>query len=440
MFKSITILLYIIFAAQVLQADTRINLIGTFPLSGGITDVWSYSDTINSKEYAIVGSYNGIWIIDVTDAGSPELVINMQEVPAFDFKIWKNYLYTVTGAPGTNQGMIIDLSSISAPVIAGYFNSAHNIYITENGYLLAEIPGLKIYNLNDNPLSPRLVFNSKDSEGHDAALIGNRLYDFHGRDGTNIYDVSFGDSLIINLIGSINDPTISYHHSGWPSEDGNTLFICDELAVNPFPDVTAWDITDPANPKRIGGYIDSNATIHNLYVIDELAYTSHYTSGFKVLDVSDPANITVAAHFDTNPFSGDGFSGAFGVYPFSSSGNIFVSDDTGLYIFKVQNDATPVQDNNSVKMYELHQNYPNPFNPSTIIKYNITEPQHVSLKVFSTLGEEIKTLADGYQDAGEKIVEWDGTDNNGNKIAQGVYLYTLMAGEYKSTRKMILMK
>jgi len=83
--------------------------------------------------------------------------------------------------------------------------------------------------------------------------------------------------------------------------------------------------------------------------------------------------------------------------------------------------------------FELLQNYPNPFNPSTEISFSIPQSGVVSLKVFDVLGREVATLVNGEQESGTHIVQWDAKD-----MASGVYLYTLRAGSYTQTRKMML--
>jgi len=85
--------------------------------------------------------------------------------------------------------------------------------------------------------------------------------------------------------------------------------------------------------------------------------------------------------------------------------------------------------------YQLSQNYPNPFNPVTTISFSLPIPTQVKLNVYNTLGQKIKSLADGRYEAGNHIVEWDGSN-----VSSGVYFYKLEAGEFTETRKMVLMK
>ncbi len=85
--------------------------------------------------------------------------------------------------------------------------------------------------------------------------------------------------------------------------------------------------------------------------------------------------------------------------------------------------------------YELAQNYPNPFNPSTKISFSIPAKEYVTLKVYSILGEEVASLISGEMEAGKYETEFDASG-----LTSGVYIYSLNAGEFSSTRKMMLIK
>ncbi len=88
-----------------------------------------------------------------------------------------------------------------------------------------------------------------------------------------------------------------------------------------------------------------------------------------------------------------------------------------------------------VAEFSLEQNYPNPFNPSTIIQYSIAEKQNVILKVYDVLGNEISTLVNKELPAGEYEVMFDASN-----LPSGVYIYTIRAGNYFNSKKMMLIK
>ena len=91
--------------------------------------------------------------------------------------------------------------------------------------------------------------------------------------------------------------------------------------------------------------------------------------------------------------------------------------------------------------FRLEQNYPNPFNPTTKIVYSIAQPSPVTLKIYNTLGQEVKTLVNNQlQPAGRYEFIWDSTDNSGIQVAAGMYTYKLQAGEMSQIRKMSFIK
>jgi hypothetical protein len=90
--------------------------------------------------------------------------------------------------------------------------------------------------------------------------------------------------------------------------------------------------------------------------------------------------------------------------------------------------------------YSIHQNYPNPFNPVTKLHYSIPEKSLVSIAIYDILGNQVKTLINQTQGAGYKSVIWDATNDYGKPVSAGIYLYQIQAGEYISTKKMVLLK
>ena len=95
------------------------------------------------------------------------------------------------------------------------------------------------------------------------------------------------------------------------------------------------------------------------------------------------------------------------------------------------------------KAFALSQNSPNPFNPSTTISYSIpddTQELAVKLNVYNIRGQLVRTLVDDSQGPGTYNLNWDGTDGQGKQVSSGVYFYRLVAGDFVSTRKMVVLK
>ncbi|NUM78655.1 T9SS type A sorting domain-containing protein, partial [candidate division KSB1 bacterium] len=93
-----------------------------------------------------------------------------------------------------------------------------------------------------------------------------------------------------------------------------------------------------------------------------------------------------------------------------------------------------------VTSYQLEQNYPNPFNPSTTISFQLPENSDVTLSIYNTNGQLVKKLVAGTMNAGQHTLVWDATNERGERVASGVYLYVLKAGEFVAQRKLVLMK
>jgi hypothetical protein len=85
--------------------------------------------------------------------------------------------------------------------------------------------------------------------------------------------------------------------------------------------------------------------------------------------------------------------------------------------------------------YELSQNYPNPFNPTTTVQYALKERSSVELVLYDILGREVKVLVKEEQEAGYYKVQL-----NAGRLASGIYIYRLQAGEYVDIKKMVLLK
>ena len=90
--------------------------------------------------------------------------------------------------------------------------------------------------------------------------------------------------------------------------------------------------------------------------------------------------------------------------------------------------------------FALHQNYPNPFNPKTVIRYDLPKETTVKILIYDMLGRLVTTLADNKHNAGFKQVHWDATNGFGKKVSAGLYLYTIQAGAFRQTKKMVLLK
>jgi len=90
--------------------------------------------------------------------------------------------------------------------------------------------------------------------------------------------------------------------------------------------------------------------------------------------------------------------------------------------------------------YKSYQNYPNPFNPITTLRYNLPGDAMVNITIYDMMGRQVKTIVNGSQTAGHKTIQWNATNDKNRPVSAGLYLYAIQAGEFKQSKKMVLLK
>jgi hypothetical protein len=95
---------------------------------------------------------------------------------------------------------------------------------------------------------------------------------------------------------------------------------------------------------------------------------------------------------------------------------------------------------NNPEQFRLNQNYPNPFNPITTLRYDLPEDALVNITIYDMMGRIVSNLVSSQQNAGYKSIQWNATNNAGQPVSAGLYLYTIEAGKFRQTKKMVLLK
>lgn len=103
-------------------------------------------------------------------------------------------------------------------------------------------------------------------------------------------------------------------------------------------------------------------------------------------------------------------------------------------------DVTPKTQHQTPDAFGLSQNCPNPFNPTCEIAYALPTDCHVTLIIYNMLGQKVRALVDEHQSVGNKSVQWDGKDDQGQEVTSGVYFYRLQAGDFAQSKKMVMLK
>ena len=105
----------------------------------------------------------------------------------------------------------------------------------------------------------------------------------------------------------------------------------------------------------------------------------------------------------------------------------------------IQNEELSIK-NNILNKFNIYQNYPNPFNPTTTLQYDLLTDGYVNIIIYDMLGNVINQLVNEVQNSGYKTAKWNAANNQGQPVSAGVYLYSIETGDFRKTKKMILLK
>jgi hypothetical protein len=155
--------------------------------------------------------------------------------------------------------------------------------------------------------------------------------------------------------------------------------------------------------------------------------SSNQTSGFNV--GSNPKVVMGATSFIGTL---SGASGSLVIYVFSSDNSALYGQSASQSII-----MTGIKEASNIvpKAYSLSQNYPNPFNPTTNINFSLMKPSNVTLAVYNVLGQKVATIVNQFMQAGSYTYQFDAS-----KLASGIYIYRIEAGNFVSIKKFVLLK
>ncbi len=355
-------------------------------LGGGksihMNDVWGWTDPETGREYALAGRTNGTAFVDVTDAENPRYLGDLPMTEGAnaaawrDIKVFNNHAFIVADGSGQHGMQIFDLTQLrdvseaqtfEATAHYGDFGSAHNIVINEaSGFAYAVGVnsggetcggGLHMIDIN-NPTEPTFkgcfghegTGRSGTGYSHDAQcfIYAGPDTDHSGKEicfggnetAVSISDVTDKDNPIALSVAEY--PNAGYTHQGWITDDHEYFYVNDELdeisGEQSLTRTLIFDVRDLDDPVLVQEFQGQTAASdHNLYVRGNYMYQSNYSSGLRILDISDPANPVEVGYFDVNPVGDNeaGFNGAWSNYPYFESGTLLVTGiESGLFLLK----------------------------------------------------------------------------------------------------------
>jgi choice-of-anchor B domain-containing protein len=354
-----------------LLATMTLSQLGT---STNVADLWGWTDPLTGKEYAIAGARTGTSFVDLSVPTAPVLV---GFLPAHNgvSSLWRDVdthgNWCFVGSEAAGHGLqVFDLTRLrtvtSPPATftedahyAGFGNS-HTIFADKTEPVVYAVGanvfsgGIIAVNVS-NPLAPVLAgtFTSEgyihenavfDYHGPDTEHVGKRIsFNFHinANDRVTITDVT--DRTDITLIGTTPIYQVrSLCHQGWLTEDHRFLLMNDEgdeQSGNYNTRTHIFNVENLDAPVYVGFHSGPNPSYdHNLYTHKGLVWQANYTSGLHILDHTNIASgtLTPVAFFDNYTLNnGRSYNGAWGNYPYFSSGIVIVSSyGEGLFVLR----------------------------------------------------------------------------------------------------------
>lgn len=318
----------------------------------------------SGREYAIIGTNRGSAFVEITDPGNPQLIQYRSGSSSTwrDMKVFGEYAYAVSEGGGGIQ--CFDLTNIDNGVVpnpqsvtSGGTQSSHNVAIdTDSGYLYrcggGSNHGLRIYDLNADPLDPPFVGEWMDRYVHDAQIVTYLDGPYVGMEiafccgglnngstntGLDIVDVT--DKQNPTLMRHVEYPGSAYSHQGWLTPDRKYFLLGDELDEGnsvDYSSVIVINVENPYSPQYKTTRDNGNAAItHNLDTRGDFAFMANYTSGMRVFDIRDPEEMREIGFFDTYPDSdARSFNGLWGCFADFPSGQVIGSDiQRGLFVW-----------------------------------------------------------------------------------------------------------
>lgn len=372
-------------------------------------DVWGWYDSAKNREYAIVGSIDSIYFIEVTlNTPVVRAVKAGRSGPTTwrDLETYEHYCYAAQdGIPGSLQ--IFDLQYLP--------DSVHTVYDSDS--LLAMCHTLfraddklfcNIAKRKNIAITASLIFSLADPEKPnvagvvvppiiDGAPAFNYCHDVYVRNDT-LYCSGESSGLFIYDISNVANPTLrgvlkdypekGYNHSSWLTGDGKYLFFTDE---NGGLGIKVLKITDLNNLDVVKIFRSHTGAIaHNPYIRGNHLYVSYYEDGVYVFDINDPEDPKVLAYFDTYPANAPGsyhgFNGCWATYPFLPSGRILALDQTyGLFVLGVDENLSTGKLPGVAKFLA----YPNPFIEDFQVSLQPYPGKDADVFIYDALGREV---------------------------------------------------
>jgi len=302
------------------------------------------------------------------------------------------------------------------------YGSSNAVYLDGNSTIQVSYSDIEggwegVGNIDANPL-----FCNPDSG--DYTLAENSPCVGTGEDGENMGAFGVGCGIQVDWDFSLSEPVIEVMGTDNVWNPGDTISVEMDFCNN----------TDVAHNWYPGVTIESDSSLTSLHsghiwFYAMFADTCHAISWGAIANTSIISDTVVT----------------FSAYPEAlncqNQPEYCIDGDTLTFEVPIVVQVVSAEPEHFIpEVFALHQNYPNPFNPTTTLRYDLPEDAIVNITIYDMIGRVVKTLMSDQQTAGYRSVQWNATNDAGSPVSAGIYLYMIQAGEFRQTKKMILLK
>ncbi len=455
---------------NILQAQTypslNINLTATInpnpndssSLNSKYSGCWGWHQSAKNKEYAISGTSNGTYFIDVTSPSTPSVSAFVQgklKCLWREMKTYQNYCYIISDDPSPNNFQIVDMQYLpdSVHIIHNgkqYFERAHAMWIDGNRlycsgvtYSTGATSPMNIYSLA-TPSVPVLmrqlsqdISTSVINYVHDMYARNDTVFASCGNQGLYVLKFNPGANTFTQLGSYVGYPSAGYNHSSFLTQNAKYLVFCDETVGSPIKLVDVQNFSNISPVANFKPYGFANSISHNPYLIgNNIAIISAYEEGLLIYNISNPSAPCLVGYFDTYPQSANtgSYRGNWGAYPYLPSGLIILNDmQNGVFILNPAAAYTnTVCSTIGLKSFDQINNfnlilYPNPASNKIAVIYNSTNA--VILQIKTIMGQLVfeKNYTTGIND-------YITTEN----LANGTYIISVTENGIIKNKKLIV--
>jgi len=378
------------------------------------SDLTTYYDSLNKREFVIAGSTDSIYFFDITNPSKIVLCAvesgNSKGVVNRDFECYSHYVYCVSDNKARGSLQVFDMQYLPDSVHKVYDSDSlayntHSIFIEAKSKRLymcinrltsGGVVGMDILSL-ENPERPQWAARLKVPTFGDGAPFFRNVHEVFVKNDTAYCSVEYHGIWIFDLRDLNNQrwltaireyPENGYNHSSCLDPTGKYLMFTDEIPNG--MSIKIFDIKNIFEPKLVSMFRSNpGATAHNAHWVGNFAYVSYYHDGVYVFDLSNPSEPSIAGYYHTPavwpPENYEGFKGCWGVNPWLPSGNVVATDMTeGIFVLKPDPSITNIS---RINRFEPIQVFPNPFSTYFTIHKENFQGKSLQIKIYNVRGE-----------------------------------------------------